>query len=271
MFKKFLNLFLVLALAYWIFSDGDVEEQIVELETEVRAVPVSNYDKNLEIYKKLLELDPNNARYRQKIATYTKNKKIAEETPSKESDPPLPQLNEAKDYKVMRRVDASIGRTRYVLNISSPDAKTFEERAHTALKAAIEIQKQTGANVVAARLFIYGLNEVTPLEVMPVAVARAEYSGDGKDWSGSGKLRNGNWEVMASSLQITEPQLAIAKIWEDNDQNFQIDDGQGGMQTDEKRLRKLIGKKLKMSESEVHTAIFEMIKEGAEGEYWPEK
>lgn len=271
MFKKFLNLFLLLGLAYWIFSDGDVEEQIVELEAEVRAVPVSDYDKNLEIYKKLLELDPNNARYRQKISTYTKNKKIAEETPDEYRDRSLPQLNEAKDYKIMRKVDASIGRNRYVLNISSPDAKTFEERAQTALKAAIEVQEQTGANVVAARLFIYELNEATPLEVMPLAVARAEYSGDGKDWSGSGKLRNGNWEVRASSLQITEQQLAIAKIWEDNDQNFQIDDGQGGMQTDEKRLRKLIAKKLKMSEAEVHTATFDLIREGAAADYWPEK
>lgn len=84
--ESLLGVMILIALAFWFFSDGDVNDQIAELEAEVKAVPVSNYNKNLELYKKLLELDPENDRYKQKIEIYTENKRVAETLTPEERD-----------------------------------------------------------------------------------------------------------------------------------------------------------------------------------------
>ncbi|MCH8323080.1 MAG: DUF4875 domain-containing protein [Proteobacteria bacterium] len=266
--ESFIGIIILIALAFWFFSDGNVDEQIAELEAEVQAVPVSDYDKNLEVYYKLLELDPDNERYKQKIATYAENKSLAEGTSLRKSYQSLPPLYEAKDYKIIVKMDATfpINRVRYVLNISSPEAKTFEQRAQTTLKAAIDVQKQTGANIVAARLFIYEQGEL-----LGSAIARAEYSNDGKDWGGDKTgLRNGNWEVYASTGQITEQQKKLASFWFKNEHKFQIDDGFGDKITDETELKKYVAKEFKMTEDEVFNVMVGLISETAKSKIWPE-
>ena len=45
---------------------------IRQLEQEVKEIPISDIDKNLEIYRKLAALDPQNLEYKEKIASYTK-------------------------------------------------------------------------------------------------------------------------------------------------------------------------------------------------------
>ena len=45
-----------------------------QLEQEVKEIPVSDIHKNLEIYRKLAELDSQNLEYKEKIASYTKQK-----------------------------------------------------------------------------------------------------------------------------------------------------------------------------------------------------
>lgn len=47
---------------------------IRQLEQEVKDIPISDIDKNLKIYRKLAELDPNNQEYKEKIVSYTKQK-----------------------------------------------------------------------------------------------------------------------------------------------------------------------------------------------------
>ena len=47
---------------------------IRQLEQEVKEIPVSDIDKNLKIYRKLAELDSQNLEYKEKIASYTKQK-----------------------------------------------------------------------------------------------------------------------------------------------------------------------------------------------------
>lgn len=47
---------------------------IRQFEQEVKEIPISDIDKNLTIYRKLAELDPQNLEYKEKIASYTKQK-----------------------------------------------------------------------------------------------------------------------------------------------------------------------------------------------------
>ena len=53
-------------------SDSDIKkrELISKLEAKVKKIPVSKYKENLDIYKQLYELDPENKRYRDKIGFY---------------------------------------------------------------------------------------------------------------------------------------------------------------------------------------------------------
>jgi hypothetical protein len=46
---------------------------IKELEKEARAIPVAKTADNLRIYKQLLELDPENSKYKSKVAFYQAN------------------------------------------------------------------------------------------------------------------------------------------------------------------------------------------------------
>lgn len=227
--ESLLGTLILIALAFWFFSDGESEE---------------------------------------KIATKADNRSFAEGNSLENSNQSLPSLDQAKPYRVIVKMDATfpINRVRYVLNVSAPEAETFEERAQTTLKAAIDVQKQTGANIVAARLFDYELENLTG-----IALAMADYSGDGKDWSGDRVgLRNGNWEVDASDFKITKQQMAVGKVWENNYQNFQIDDGFDGTKTDGMELRNYIAEQLNMTEPEVLTVIHEIISGYATTKSWPE-
>lgn len=46
------------------------KELITKLESKVMKIPVSKYKENLDIYKELYELDPENERYKRKVAFY---------------------------------------------------------------------------------------------------------------------------------------------------------------------------------------------------------
>ena len=53
-------------------------EEIQELEANVAKVPASNVDENIRLYEKLLELDPDNARYAGKLSHYEEKRRGAE-------------------------------------------------------------------------------------------------------------------------------------------------------------------------------------------------
>ena len=102
--ESLLGTVILIALVLWFFSDGDVDDQIAELEAEVKAVPVSNYNKNLEVYNKLLELDPENERYKQKIVTYTENKRFAEAPTPEELARHEKELKEAEAKETLKKI-----------------------------------------------------------------------------------------------------------------------------------------------------------------------
>jgi hypothetical protein len=51
------------------------ESKIKELEAKVKPIPAYKVDENLELYKKLMELDPTNQKYKNKVAHYSAAKK----------------------------------------------------------------------------------------------------------------------------------------------------------------------------------------------------
>jgi hypothetical protein len=55
-------------------TEFDETKLIRQLEQEVKDIPISDIDKNLKIYRELVELDPHNPEYEKKIASYTKQK-----------------------------------------------------------------------------------------------------------------------------------------------------------------------------------------------------
>ena len=79
---------------------ADISRQIISaLEQKVKKLPASMAQKNLEIYKQLLALDPMNPRYKQKVAHYTQlTKKIAEAKARKRGEKEAePKKRVAKD------------------------------------------------------------------------------------------------------------------------------------------------------------------------------
>lgn len=52
-------------------TDEERAAEIAALEAEVKLVPVQEYDKNLDLYRKLQSLDSQNQTYQQKVAFYT--------------------------------------------------------------------------------------------------------------------------------------------------------------------------------------------------------
>ena len=63
----------------WVYKNWVTVDKaliIKDLEDKVRPIPASNIEKNLMIYKKLLKLDPNNKKYKEKVSYY--NSKAAE-------------------------------------------------------------------------------------------------------------------------------------------------------------------------------------------------
>lgn len=58
-------------------SDEERAMKIAALENEVKAIPVKEYGRNLELYRQLQSLDPQNQTYQQKVSFYTERKNEA--------------------------------------------------------------------------------------------------------------------------------------------------------------------------------------------------
>jgi RNA polymerase subunit RPABC4/transcription elongation factor Spt4 len=101
-------------------------------------------------------------------------------------------VSQAKDYQVISSEDFSFtGRKRIQINIAAPDATSYEELAQTAIKAALDFQKQQNANVV----YIFLGDDIEMINNGD-ALAIARYSPDGGGNSGD---QGWTWEVEAFS------------------------------------------------------------------------
>lgn len=147
--------------------------------------------------------------------------------------------DQAQPYTVVGEDDFSFpGRTRIQFNIVSPSSETFQQYAHTAMKAAIDMQKETYSQVV------YVFLESSPiLHGKGYAYAIARYARDGGGNSGD---QGWTWEVEAVKKPYSVQEIEIAELWWSNRDKFQKD----GF-TDEPKLKKFIANNMKIKVEEV--------------------
>ena len=152
----------------------------------------------------------------------------------------MPDVSQAKSYSVIDSSDESFpGRKRIEFVILAPEASTFEQFAHTAIKAAINKERETKYDVIYIRL------EPTPnLQGTGDAYALAFYAPDGGGHSGD---QDWEWQVTARSQPYTTQQIQISELWWENRDRFQKDGC-----TDEPAIREFISNKLNIPVDEVH-------------------
>ncbi|GIU45767.1 DUF4875 domain-containing protein [Shewanella algidipiscicola] len=139
----------------------------------------------------------------------------------------------AHEYQIIDKNDTSFsGRKRLRWIIISPSALTQIDRAETAKVAAMDLQKQTGADL--AQIWL----EVAPFTAgQGNQLAMATYIPDGCGNSGN-DCDGKKWNVSASGVQLTDEQMAIWKAWRENREQF-MPDGY----VDEDRLKEFLATK----------------------------
>ena len=155
--------------------------------------------------------------------------------------------NQASMYETISVNDTSFGaRKRLSARIVAPTAVTHEQRAQTALKAAVDLQKQRRVDAVGVFL------EISPgLAGIGYVLAIADYAPDGGGWSGSTPFRNGIWEAAATDHVVPDTVIKMAELWFQHEKKFQVNDGFGGTMTDESALRKYIAGLIGIDPAEV--------------------
>ncbi len=150
-------------------------------------------------------------------------------------------ISKAKPYSIIGKDDISTpSRKRISVHIITKENNlTFEEKAQTVMKAAMNIQQDTEAKIVTVFLEISkessGEGRI---------LASAKYSPDNGGYSGD---QGFTWEVRSSRKNPTAVQIKCLELWIKNRKDFQKDDGM----TDEPRLVDYIADKLNISPEKV--------------------
>ncbi|MEQ8751377.1 MAG: DUF4875 domain-containing protein [Amphiplicatus sp.] len=154
-----------------------------------------------------------------------------------------PPTENAVEYRLLAVEDTGFaGRTRKSARIYAPEATTVVARAETALKAAVNLQQRWDADAVGVFL------EISPLlQGQGYVYAIANYSPDGGGWSGNAPFRNRTWEAEASGIVLSADDIKIGEMWYARRAQFQVDDGFGGTQTDEKAVAASIANEMVVS------------------------
>jgi len=155
----------------------------------------------------------------------------------------IPEVDQAKPYTIVERADAGfLGRDRYFIDIISPQATNHAQFAQTAIQAARDIQKETGADVVAVNLqpSIVSIGE-------GISYAIARYAPDGRGLSGKDHWK---WEVEAAERTLNKADILISDIWWENNLRFQRD----GV-TDEPTLIAFISEKTGIIPNQIHLPL----------------
>ena len=154
-----------------------------------------------------------------------------------------PDVSQAKPYYVINTFDKSFaGRKRMEYVILAPEASTFDQFAHTAIKAAIDIEREIKSDVIYIRL-----EPTTNLQGTGVAYALAFYAPDGKGHSGYAGDQKWTWYVVAMQEPMSTQQIKIDELWWEYRDYFQKDG-----YTDEPALREFISNELNIPKDEVH-------------------
>lgn len=157
-----------------------------------------------------------------------------------------PDMAQAVEYQTIETKKHSNSRHRVERSIYAAEAKTKDQFAHTAMKAALDLQKETGAKVV-----IINLREDHRLDV---ALSMVFYAPDGGGFSGD---QGWTWDVKATDKRHDEEELRMSTLWWRNRDRFQVSDGYGGTETDEEALSKFIGETMGIAPDKVTLAYFD--------------
>ena len=125
-----------------------------------------------------------------------------------------PDTSAAQSYRVAETTDfsAGYGRTRKSLCIVS-NAESFTARAHTIIRAAVEFQRESGADYVQVAM--------TPIEGVGCGdffTAIAEYAPDGGGATGdeSGHV----WQVKATDIVLDIEERLVLRAWQEAKPQF---------------------------------------------------
>lgn len=129
---------------------------------------------------------------------------------------PLPRTNAAQFYTVVDTQDfsAGYGRTRKSLCIAS-NAESFTARAHTAIRAALDFQQDTGADYIQV-----AITPIADIGCSDYFTAIAGYSSDGRGITGNEE--NHFWEVQASDVVLDIEERLVLKAWQEARSNFEV-------------------------------------------------
>jgi len=156
-----------------------------------------------------------------------------------------PSLGHAVAYQVLAQDGSNPGgRARIQAVILAPSASDRDQFAQTAMKAAKDLQKDTGAKVVSILL-----EPDATVANHGAALAIASYAPDGGGFSGK---QGWTWQVEAADTRPGAQAIQIDALWWANRDKFQIPDGSGGTMTDESTLSRAIANHLGISADDVH-------------------
>ena len=165
----------------------------------------------------------------------------------------LPSLDKAVEYQIVEKRDTTRtegGETRTARKvwIYAPVTDVIA-RINTALKAAMDVQKEDGVTFVEAYLL------VAPNKALAGTgkyVAQGRYALDGVDDSPlKVPLSQGKWEARFSDFVISELESKITQIWFEHRKRFSKPAAYGLTQVDEPAMRAFIAKELKIDPQDV--------------------
>ena len=134
-----------------------------------------------------------------------------------------PPIDKAVAYQIVAKEDKSLTEGNFKRSIRRVSiyakAATPEERVHTALKSAIDVQKQDGVDYVESYLLI---SPHPALVGTGKYLALAQYAPDGKDDSTvQVPLDNGTWSARVTDFTPSELEIKITEVWFANRRRFE--------------------------------------------------
>ncbi len=117
---------------------------------------------------------------------------------------PTITIPHAKSYTVLQSTNSTVAhRKRETVSILAPEAETMEQRAETAIKAAIELREKNNADVI---MVLLEADESLIGQGLSLAIAR--YAPDGKGWGSN----DWKWQTLAADGNVSKDQDQIPSL-----------------------------------------------------------
>ena len=170
---------------------------------------------------------------------------------------PSPSTPEAQQYEVVGSEEQTPdnGRSaRHWLIVS--DCSTFEERAHTLARAALDLHREHGLDLTQVTLY--------PTEALVGSgfrLAHGFYAADGRagqGLSGADPEYRATWSVLATRDTIGPVDVRVAELWESLWSEYPSSDPLSSSLVDDAALRERIAQELDLDVGQVHPPHFRL-------------